>query len=340
MLPSNAPRARIFTCDWPAALFNEAATIQLTANELARKLLHGIETRDPVTDRPILFVASCLGGIVLSKALIMAAQEGSGFTSLWAATGGVIFLATPFRGTAFQEVARHACLFLQGSAKLSSKRVTTLLDSVEASTPFLQDLVGEFTSICRSRGDECRLAIFYETEKGNLLRKVLPTWAADFLKRPQQLVDSGSARLDIVTNPIALERNHVMMNKFPGQEDADYKAVARKISSIIKSMREGRPIDRADTIIREKCYAKNKLRVERLSGKALSEENCYINLAIIQRPGNSAINPQTEQSKNSSSPFSLNARLNIERPEKEKEMSLPTLFDGREGIDGVKDTIG
>jgi hypothetical protein len=188
MLPDKAKRARIFYCDWPARLFNEQSTVEMTITELARRLLLGIQSRPGAEkNRPLLFIASCLGGVILSRALVIAALSGSEYASLWKATRGVVFLATPFRGTAFKDLARVAVTFLKGYAVLADRVVTRLLESVAESTPFLENLVGEFTLICQQRDQPCHLAIFYETKKGNLLRKArfLPQSAADFLNEPK-----------------------------------------------------------------------------------------------------------------------------------------------------------
>lgn len=188
MLPHLAPSARIFTCDWPAGLFDSADTVQSTIKELARKLLLAIQSRPGADEtRPILFIASCLGGgIVLVQALCIAAQPGNEYASLWRATGAVVFLATPFRGTAFNDVARLAVGFAKLYARVVDKQVTQLLDSVGDSTSFLQELVASFTLAYFQQGHACQLAIFYETEKSNLLRKVLPLrYLADILKRPK-----------------------------------------------------------------------------------------------------------------------------------------------------------
>jgi hypothetical protein len=110
MLPRRFPTARIFTCDWPADVFEQSDFIQKTIEEFARLLLAGIKGRPPTTDdqpgsdRPIVFVASCLGGIVLIKALDMASGE---YDSVKKATRGVVFLATPFRGNVFYHHLGH-----------------------------------------------------------------------------------------------------------------------------------------------------------------------------------------------------------------------------------------
>ncbi|GKZ26826.1 hypothetical protein AbraIFM66951_005023 [Aspergillus brasiliensis] len=332
MLPDLAKRARIFYCDWPATLFNEQSTIEMTITELARCLLLAIHSRPGAEkNRPLLFIASCLGGVILSQALVIAARPGSEYASLWRATGGVVFLATPFRGTAFEDMARAAIPFLKGYARLADRAVTGLLDSVTASTPFLQDLVRDFTRICHQRDQPCRLAIFYEAKKSNLLRKApfLPQWAADSLKGPKVLVDRGSASLDIVENPVALERNHVQMNKFDGPGDPGYAAVAGKIQKILDEICEASPLKRADDWIRCNHYTPDRLEIERLSGETLPIEQCYINLAPVEQPGEieSRIG---EGGAQRSSPFSLAARLKIETPEKDIQVDLRRIFEKRE----------
>ncbi|KAL7971773.1 hypothetical protein HDV63DRAFT_304096 [Trichoderma sp. SZMC 28014] len=102
MLPERIGPARIFTCDWPAELFEQPNLILKTAEEFARLLLAGIKRRPLPTktsyakgkDRPIVFVASCLGGIILIKALVMATHS-SEYAFVRQSTRGIVFLATP-----------------------------------------------------------------------------------------------------------------------------------------------------------------------------------------------------------------------------------------------------
>ncbi|KAF3760103.1 hypothetical protein M406DRAFT_75454 [Cryphonectria parasitica EP155] len=152
------------------------------------------------------------------------------------------------------------------------------------------------------------------------------------------LVDATSGTLDFVENPLALHRKHGLMNKFRGGcDDYDYVSVARQIESVLQRIRD----DNADTWIRKHHYTEDKLRIERLSGKPLSMEQCYINLAIVKQPDENAENSKERSTKGSegdaaphSSPFSLHARLKIEMPDKKSLIELPTLFASRQGPDG------
>jgi hypothetical protein len=187
MLPKRFPTARIFTCDWPADLLEQPDFIQKTIEEFARLLLAGIKSRPPVThdspgkdDRPIVFIASCLGGIVLMKALVMASHE---YLSVKRATHGIVFLATPFRGTSFQDVAKWAEPGLRAWASIRDKNVSNMLEHVK-STFELGELVRSFTALCRENDLIDHVFTFYETGKSSLPRKIAP-WLPASLSQEQ-----------------------------------------------------------------------------------------------------------------------------------------------------------
>jgi hypothetical protein len=183
MLPSEVERVRIFACDWAADLLQPSDLIQKTEEEFALHLLNGIQGRPPAKSdhtrregRPILFIASCLGGIILMKALVGAGEE---YSSLRGATRGVIFLATPFRGTSFQDVAAWAEPGLAAWASIRGREVNKLLASVKGSTFDLQALVGNFTWLFHKKDPPCQVVNFYELGKTSLPRKLfpwLPVW--------------------------------------------------------------------------------------------------------------------------------------------------------------------
>ncbi|KAL6406193.1 peptidase C14 [Ilyonectria robusta] len=178
MLPSKVERARIFTCDWPADLLQPSYLVQETVGELALLLFDGIQRRPLATgdharreDRPILFIASCLGGIILMKALV---DTGETYHSVRSATRGILFLATPFRGTSFQKVAVWVEKALKAGASIQGQQVSNLLDSVKGSTFDLEALVRKFTHLSRHKDPPCLLFNFYELGKTSLRRKVFP----------------------------------------------------------------------------------------------------------------------------------------------------------------------
>ncbi|EXK26024.1 hypothetical protein FOMG_17385 [Fusarium oxysporum f. sp. melonis 26406] len=91
----------------------------------------------------------------------------------------------------------------------------------------------------------------------------------------------------------------------------------------------------ADVRIRE-YYLQNerRLMVERLSGKPLSMDQCYINLAILQHSSYRTKPSGEEGIKHQPSPFSLLARLKVETPRQDTRVSLVSLFSPRKRRDG------
>lgn len=114
-------------------------------------------------------------------------------------------------------------------------------------------------------------------------------------------------------------------------ESEDFGHVSRKIEEMLKTIREGSPLEQADVWIRKKHYTPERLKIERLSGDTLPIDRCYINLAIVVENKDSRhpkegsdedVGPRT-------SPFSLAARLKVETPEKNAQVELSSLFDPR-----------
>ncbi|KAK3355238.1 hypothetical protein B0H65DRAFT_515860 [Neurospora tetraspora] len=344
LLPVDEGKARIFTLDWPADLLQPSDLVPKFDGEIVTLLIDGINrellAKNKTRDRPILFIASCLGGIILMRALTTAADHEctTSCYCLSKATRGIIFLATPFRGTSFEDVAFWADPGLTAWAFIYGRTVSKLLDSVKGSTSDLETLVSEFTQLCQHPNWPFLVFNFYELGRTSLWRKLFP-WLPGLFFKGKPLVDSSSARLDIVRNPLPLSRPHVLMNKFDSNKCADYKLVAGKIEEFVEKIRNGTPLKQADAWIHEKVYTKKRLNIERLSGKSLSMDQCYINLSIIEWTGENKdrSEKQTKTELTSRySPFSLNTRLKVETPNATIQVDLPSLFKEREEPDGRK----
>lgn len=118
------------------------------------------------------------------------------------------------------------------------------------------------------------------------------------------------------------------MNKFAGPEDHDYEVVAGKIEEFLQNIRK----KEADDWIRDKCYTAKRLEIERLSHGRLPMDRCYINLAIVEQPGQ--VTHATKEGDALASPFSLLARQKVQTPDKLMQVELATVFNERTGRDG------
>ena len=176
MLPSKVGSARVFTCDWPSHLFQKSipTTLEESAEILLRSLRGHLEQNGKAgKDRPLFFIASCLGGIILVKAFEMDRDTRNGivYPSLATATRGIVFLATPFQGTAFKDMPDWA---LKAWASLKDQAVTALLDYTKGPTSHLDELVRRFIKL--SNDNNYHVRAFWEADKTALLSKVYMDW--------------------------------------------------------------------------------------------------------------------------------------------------------------------
>lgn len=213
MLPklARSEKARILWCNWPADLLEHPDYVAKTIDEIARLLLQGIVARGGRRDRPILFIASCLGGVVLMKALTMAKEEEEEFANIGQSTKGIVFLATPFRGTAFQAVATWTVPNLRLYALFKHQALSKLLAFVEGPTYDLHNLVRGFTRCAKAQHHDWKIHCFYEKGVTRLWRKVFnyPRWWDKFLPaEPVRRTDRlGRDRVGHMTNSRAFQKN-------------------------------------------------------------------------------------------------------------------------------------
>ncbi|KAI0413532.1 ARM repeat-containing protein [Xylaria grammica] len=337
MLPREISTARIFTCDWPAPLLESPHFVQKTIDEFARVLLIGIlgrnsekyrnsqQGRTHENNRPIVFIASCLGGLILIRALAIAEKE---YPSIANATWGIIFLATPFKGTSYTDIPKAAEKALEIQASINGRLLSKLLELTKRDIK-LEKMESDFASFCSSRnGLLSKITTFYETGTTSLPRKIFP-FLPDSLSQIQPLVSECSATLVFIPSRIPLDRIHIQMNKFKGPEDIGYKAVAPVIKDLVDRVRKEQLVEKAKAEIRNTYCSGKGLKIERLSGDTLPIDQCYINLAIVQKP-----NGEAESSSATYSSFSLQGRLEVEPPEEENEITLRKLFEPQRACNG------
>ncbi|KID93860.1 nacht nucleoside triphosphatase, partial [Metarhizium majus ARSEF 297] len=299
MLPHEVGNARIFVCNWEAEMFQKSTPTNLeeSAQSFLRIMRQHLEQGERgAAAKPVLFIASCFGGIILIKALEI--DDTCREKTLIKATRGIVFLATPFKGTSFKDVPDAA---LKAVALFRDQALTNLIDYVNEPKSNANELLKRFIDI-KSR--EC-----YE------------------------LVDENSATAGWTFGGQRLNRPHGRMNKFNNPECPDYMQVSGEIQKILSSIRNAEtPLDRVDRQIIEQYRSEGgrRLNIERLSGQRLPMEKCYINLAIVRKGSDSYGTP------NNRHVFSLSARQRVETPAEHLQIELSTIFKRCQGPKDLK----
>ncbi|KKO98258.1 hypothetical protein THAR02_09642 [Trichoderma harzianum] len=222
MLPAAVPRACLMLYNWPAKFYTNA--VDLTLHDLAEGLWLDIharrcQRREPVY-RPILFIGSCFGGLVIAKALHSAASKTSTYSYLRDATVGIVFLGTPFNGTPMQRQAQW--LIAYGNLRREDTSCALIENlAAEETNAHLKELVDNFAISVNSANFSIPIHCFYETQKTNLAKKALPSSLAKYMHFDRFIVDKNSASLRGFQSTY-LNCTHVMMNKFaPGTNEYD-----------------------------------------------------------------------------------------------------------------------
>ncbi|VTT63488.1 unnamed protein product [Fusarium fujikuroi] len=226
MLPATVPEARIFTYDWNANYFQDAP-VQTLLSHADTLLAHIAETRD-VKSRPIIFIASCFGGLVLIEAINRAGQEGSPYRHVLLSTVGIVFLATPFNGA---DASREARWQVVVGGIMGEDTSTELIKDLERKHDLVYRRVQKFTEIANADAIRLHLCCFFETKKTEILRRVFPSnWARRFSTRftHKILVTESSACL-LGFPSLPLDVTHSGMNKFDGPGNLCYKLVKDQI---------------------------------------------------------------------------------------------------------------
>ncbi|KAK4222255.1 hypothetical protein QBC38DRAFT_460598 [Podospora fimiseda] len=138
MLPAALPTTHIFTYDWNANYFADAPVQTLLGH--ADTLLGLIAEGRRSQTRPIIFVASCFGGLIL-------AEEGSAYRHILLSTVGIVFLATPFQGSDAAKQARWQVLV---SGIMGEQASDQLIQDLKQQHDFVRHRVQKFTEIANT----------------------------------------------------------------------------------------------------------------------------------------------------------------------------------------------
>ncbi|KAI1113675.1 hypothetical protein F5Y14DRAFT_417451 [Nemania sp. NC0429] len=237
MLPSVVPHARIIAYNYESRWHANApkTRLELCGEELINSL-HNFRT--DALERPIMFIAHSLGGLVVSHALLYADRtEQLRYIPL--CTVGFAPLGTPFRGTRMQSLAK---IVAQLMAPMGSH--DGIITELEQDSKHLADDVHAFAQL-RNKLDIPTTSFFelYDSDYGKKIG--VAGWFQG------RVVEEASAHVP-GWGRAALPTDHFKLNKFSGPDDRSFQAVSgelRKMSIGSKSV-----IERRKQIIRNRHF--------------------------------------------------------------------------------------
>ncbi|KAL8911682.1 MAG: hypothetical protein Q9172_007630 [Xanthocarpia lactea] len=200
-------KTRVFTFGYNSNFKGSGTNLNIT--DFAKDLLLHLLTfsqgdSEPIGGRPIIFVAHSMGGLVVKKAYIVGKHDPE-FSTIIAHVYGMLFLATPHRGSQYAKVLNN----ILSTAPMGAPP-KAYVASLDAQSEALQDINEQFRIICQ----DLFLVSFWETSK------------ISFGLGKAHVVEKESATLGYPQETSSgLNADHHTICKFQNREDNNYVIV-------------------------------------------------------------------------------------------------------------------
>ncbi|KAI1429343.1 hypothetical protein F5Y12DRAFT_482024 [Xylaria sp. FL1777] len=217
MLPRVVPHARIIVYNYESRWHANAPTtrLELCGEELV-KSLHNFRT--DAQERPIVFIAHSLGGLVVLYGLLYA-DRTEHLQYLPASTVGFAPLGTPFRGTKMQSLAKNVAWLM---APMGSH--DGIITELEQDSKHLADEVHAFGKLRNKLN--IPTTCFFELYSSDYGKKIgLAGWAQ------AKVVEEESAHIP-GWERVQLYADHFQLNKFSGPDDRSFLMVSNELHNM------------------------------------------------------------------------------------------------------------
>ncbi|KAK4034966.1 ankyrin repeat-containing domain protein [Parachaetomium inaequale] len=270
---SDIPKSRVllyhYDSRWLGAQAKEQ-TIYNVAILLLESIVEKRKGEDEVA-RPLVFLAHSMGGLVVAKALALAAQQRDKieYMRIIECFAGCIFFGTPFSGSSSQAKAYLLATFLEKVNRAVPNQLLQLLDRDRDS---LEELRRDFVNLSL-REPRAKLVCFYELEATNYLQEKVSGWVPKnhFKLGPREIVvTKESATLNGAADR-GMPCNHRQLNRFDSAKDGRYEIVRYHLKDIVKD---------AHKIVRARLKASRQSAIDDATFARLSQS---LNLVEFQR---------------------------------------------------------
>ncbi|EED16284.1 conserved hypothetical protein [Talaromyces stipitatus ATCC 10500] len=218
LLATQIPKARILVFEYDEDLtldvfWNKRDLISSNSDDLVNSLMD--ERRGEKAERPLVFIAHCLGGLVVENAL-MRANKNEKKRQLVTCAIGLLLLGTPHYQSATLSQAKK---YFQ----LAQKDVPSDSD-LQALSKHVLAIPQSFAEFIQS--NPINVESFYEGA---------PVIIAD--DQEIELVEESLAKLPgDFPDPTMLKGNHHSMSRFESERDKDYKNVSRVLADWVEDL--------------------------------------------------------------------------------------------------------
>ncbi|KAK4075698.1 hypothetical protein Trihar35433_2258 [Trichoderma harzianum] len=221
LLPKECPNSRILTFGYDSKItkYTAGSVNQNSILSHGKDLLFALR-RERDFDRPLVFVAHSLGGIVVKEMLAQSSSSPeTDFRNIVESTAMVVFLGTPHRGS-------------QGVAALGEVARSVVSSLGMETTPVILDALGlRTTDLERAQEDFSRVWLKYNFQVKTFQEGL------SLAKLGKKVVPDYSSLIgDYREHAETLQANHIEMCRYSGPDDPNYCKVAGELHSRCRSI--------------------------------------------------------------------------------------------------------
>ncbi|KAI0183965.1 hypothetical protein EV127DRAFT_310772, partial [Xylaria flabelliformis] len=207
-IPNEIPDARVLLYNYDSRWFGPQAIRQTLYNAAASLLDALVEHRKECDSRPLVFLAHSMGGLVVTKAITLAAARPEIIEKMriHECFAGAIFFGTPFRGSS---MASAGVLLAGVLEKLHKGKPNQMLQMLDPQRDTLEELRNDFSQLA-TKEPKPTIACIYELKEYRY-----------FAGKSEIVVTQESATLDYAERR-GLECDHRQLNRFASAQDPHF----------------------------------------------------------------------------------------------------------------------
>ncbi|KAK0647014.1 hypothetical protein B0T16DRAFT_391337 [Cercophora newfieldiana] len=217
LLPRVQPRIRVLSFGYSGDIYENNSVAGIRGNATSLLVHLKLRREDLDEKRPIIFLAHCLGGLIVKQAMCYADNK-SQYSMIASATRGILFFGTPHFGADKNQWLAIVEALGKASAKTKGKP-STLVADMTSNSRALTAISEDFVHIA----PKYAIKSAYETrELATIKMLVVPKMSTQMF---------GGAGEDAV----AVDADHISMCQFSGEDDVDFEMTWRFIREAAES---------------------------------------------------------------------------------------------------------
>lgn len=167
-------------------------------------------------ERPIIFIAHSLGGLVCEQALLICREGNTNLEKVFQSTRGIIFMGTPHGGSGLATLGHMFAKYLNIARHTNSAIVGVLQQKSEVLIAVQQ----QFQQLLHKPDVDISIYCFFEEKPVVGVGTIVPEQSAVLNQYPNQSIGA----------------NHMDMTKFSARNDVGYQRVLNRVHDIVELM--------------------------------------------------------------------------------------------------------